>query len=491
MNKNNLGDKAKLSVLWNTGFNFFRDLLQFFVMLILVRLISPESYGKFALLSSIMTFIHVFSFNTFIQHILQLRDESRVNYHLHFSFGIIIQISVFLVTNLCAFVIRFTENYKDISLFLHILSLVFFLELFSELYRIKLQRELDWKRMRILHGIGILLGSVLSIVIAYNGGGIYALIIPGFISNLPFIFELLVINKWKPNLTWNYIEYKQCVSFSFNRILSGLSTHLKPLVENSLISSLLSFTQLGFFNRAIGISTILIQKFTLQFIFAIYPVLTKVQPGTSQFRKISTLILNFSVWLIFPLVLMLILFKENFVVILYGEQWLSVTTYLTPISILMGLSAIKHIIYSLILSSNFEKVCSVFDITSLAFNILMIFIILKNYGIIYYLYAQIFLLFISVLFLSFFSIKKNIFHLSSLISSYLPPLVSIIMPVCLILLKSHFLFLNMPILDLITNTFILVFTYIFSLRFLFKQRLILIINYLPLKNQILRLLLIN
>ena len=56
--------------------------------------------------------------------------------------------------------------------------------------------------MRILHGIGLLIGSLLAIIIAYKGGGIYALIIPGFISNLPFIYELLITKKW--NSSWQH-----------------------------------------------------------------------------------------------------------------------------------------------------------------------------------------------------------------------------------------------------------------------------------------------
>ena len=138
----NLGTKAKLSVLWNTGFNLFRDGLQFFVMLVLVRMISPSTYGVFALLSSVMTFIHVFSFNTFIQHVLQVREDSKINYQNHFTFGFFLQVFLFFATNIIAFLLYLFDFYSVISLYLHVLSFVFFFELFSELCNaLKLQLQ--------------------------------------------------------------------------------------------------------------------------------------------------------------------------------------------------------------------------------------------------------------------------------------------------------------------------------------------------------------
>ena len=479
-----LRKKAKTSVLWNTGFNFFRDILQFLVMLVLVRLISPSSYGKFSLVSSIMTFIHVFSFNTFIQHVLQIRDDSKVNYQLHFSFGLVLQILLFLLTNVIAFVLNFSDSYRGISVYLHVLSFVFLFELFSELYRMQLQRELDWMRMRILHAIGLGLGSLLAIFIAYFDGGVYALIIPSFISNIPFIYELLKTNKWRPTLEWKYSDHKETIDFSLKRILSGLASHGKPLIENILITSLFSFTQLGFYNRAIGLSTILVHKFTLQFVFAIYPVLTKVEPFSEKFKKISGLILNFSAWFIFPMAFILVIMSENLVVVLYGDKWLSVIPFLGPAGVMMGLFALKHVIYSLVLSSHFEKVCSIFDISLLICSIVLLIFTIP-FGLIYYLYAQILLFTLSVFFLVLFSLRKNIFSIKSIFVSFAAPTISGLSAFALVLLCSNYIYYDNAIIKLFLDCFIFLVAYSFTIRILFKTSLFQIVQYLPFKQQIL------
>jgi O-antigen/teichoic acid export membrane protein len=70
-----LGQKARAAVVWNAGFNIFRDLVQFVVMLVLVRALAPTAYGEFGFVTSIIGFISVFAFNNFIGYTLQVKND--------------------------------------------------------------------------------------------------------------------------------------------------------------------------------------------------------------------------------------------------------------------------------------------------------------------------------------------------------------------------------------------------------------------------------
>ena len=86
-----LAGKARSGVLWVTGLNVFRDVLQFGTMLVLVRLLAPKAYGEFSLISSVMVFFTVFSFRSFLEHTLQLRPGEFVDYQSHFTAGAFMQ----------------------------------------------------------------------------------------------------------------------------------------------------------------------------------------------------------------------------------------------------------------------------------------------------------------------------------------------------------------------------------------------------------------
>lgn len=62
---------------WNLSFNLVRDVLQFGVTLILVRLLDPAAYGMAALVNGGIAFLAVFSLNAFLAHGLQLEEGGR------------------------------------------------------------------------------------------------------------------------------------------------------------------------------------------------------------------------------------------------------------------------------------------------------------------------------------------------------------------------------------------------------------------------------
>jgi O-antigen/teichoic acid export membrane protein len=475
-----LGSKAKSSVLWNTGFNLFRDVLHFLVMLALVRVLAPKTYGEFALVTSIIGFIHVFSFNTFVQHVLQERDDSKVDYQNHFTFGFYLQLSMFFVTNLLAYAMQWLHIYETVAVYMHILSIVFFLELFSELRRMELQRDLDWKRLRILHGIGLLVGSILAIMIAYSGGGIYALIIPSFLSNIPFIYEMLVVQKWRPTWKFNKKHYKETIKFSKERIVSGLMKNGRPLIENSIFISMLSFSHLGIYSKAAGLATLLANKFAMQITLAIYPILTRVTPGTDSFRRISGLIVAFIVWTVIPVVFFVDIVSSELILVLYGSNWIEVIPLIGLATIIVALNAICHILYSLLLSSHKERICTLYDFFILI-SMTIIILLFLPYSMKIYMYAQVTLMFLITIFMIYISLHFKVIDLKSLYPAFAPSIISSFMAWAFIqlLFVNKFTEVESVALKLTLYAVLYAVLYLSCLRVLFSKHLLSLILYLP------------
>ena len=190
-------DRAKHALVWNAAFNIFRDFLGLIVMLVLVRLLKPEQYGQFALVTAIIGFISVFAHQNFIAHTLQVRDDSNVHYQDHFTAGGPIQITMFAITNVVAIGMRYFDDYAGIAILVHTMSIGFLLEWPCELRLKMLERSLNWRRLRLLHAIGLVASSAVAIAAGFLGAGVYALLLPGLLVPLPFIFDLFFLQKWR------------------------------------------------------------------------------------------------------------------------------------------------------------------------------------------------------------------------------------------------------------------------------------------------------
>jgi len=359
----NLAAKAQSAVIWNTGFNLFRDLLQFVVMLVLVRLLDASAYGQFSLVTSIVGFLSIFAFNNFIAYTLQVQTESETHYQEHFTAGAALQLGMFGIANLVALILRLLPAYAGVAPLLHVLSFTFVLEWPCELRRKMLERAFDWRRLRLIHAIGLVLNAALAIGLALAGAGVYALVIPGLAVTLPFIYDLFVTERWRPTFAWSWEKYLPAWQFGLTRIGSGLTVYGKQLLEAAVLAAALGFGSLGFLTRAIGLAQIFCQKFATQLMYAIYPILTRATGAAGG--RVGILILQLVSWAVVPIAICFGVIAGPLVQMVYGPKWMPVVPLL-PWAMAWGVGAsLTHAAYMLLLSRQQARRCFMADVAFL------------------------------------------------------------------------------------------------------------------------------
>jgi O-antigen/teichoic acid export membrane protein len=381
---NSLGQKATSAVIWNAGFNIFRDLLQFAVMLVLVRLLAVEAYGQFSLVTSIIAFLGIFSFNSFIAHSLQVRADEEANFQQHFAAGAVLQVGMFIVTNLVALALRWIPKYEAVAPLVHVMSVTFLLEWPCELRRKMIERQFDWRTLRILHGIGLLANAALAITMAVMGAGVYALLVPGLIVTLPFIYDLFVRQRWRPTWEWSWRGYKSAWNFGVTRMGSGLTLNGRQLLESGVLSAVLGFAALGVLNRSMGLAQLFCYKLATQLIYAIYPVLTRVEGGVENAQRVGSLVLRAVAWTVLPTAVCFGVLAKPVVQTVYGEKWMGVVPLLPWAMGWGAAAAMAHACYMLLLSRQQTKKCFVADVLSFVGTAMSLWFVLP-FGVVKYL----------------------------------------------------------------------------------------------------------
>lgn len=482
--------KAKQSVIWNTGFNLFRDILQFCVMLALVRLLEPDDYGKFTLATNVIGLISAFAFQNFIAHTIQVRKEEEVNYQLHFTVGGVIQFSLFIITNIVAMALRYWESYSDIAPLVHVLSITFLLEWPCELRRKILERKLDWRRLRVLHGIGLIASSILAVTMGFLGFGVYALVIPGLLVTIPFIYELFFIMGWRPTWEWNLEKFQSAYKFGVVRIGSSLTNKIRPLIESAVIVQSLGYASVGILGRAVGLAMMLCQKFTAQLMYAIYPVLTKVDPGTEKYRLMSALVLRFIAWFSIPIAVIFSIISEAVVIIIYGEKWTEIIPLLPWAMSAAAIGSLVHVIYNLLLAHEEHKKCMWMDLLFLIGN-LGALIWMLPYGLDLYIIGLFILQIILFGIVCFWLIKAGGISMDGVIKALAPAMAGVIGAYFICNILNQLMELNISLLyPALIYAGIFFILYVCIIRLLFKATIVELVSFLPAKNQLLRLLLI-
>ncbi len=361
-----LAGKAVSGVLWTTGLSVFRDFLQFGVMLVLVRLLAPEAYGQFGLVTAIMGFLTVFSFHSFLEYTLQVRPGIEVDYQLHFTTGVFLQGSVFLLANLVAEVLKHWEKYAQVASLLHVMSILFLLELGHDFRGKMLEREMDWKRLRILEGIGVLANAGLSLLMAAAGAGVYALLVPSLLITIPAFVDLFVVQGWRPNWKWDAAGFAPVWRYGITRVMSGLLIWTRQLMESTILVQLVGFGVYGIYGRALGLATICCLKVPGLFTQALFPVLTKLDPGSDSSSRANTLVFCSVAWPTFPAALIFSALASPVILTLYGARWAGAIPFL-PWAMAAGAATALSQTGTVLLIASLQQKCSLYiDAVTLA-----------------------------------------------------------------------------------------------------------------------------
>lgn len=352
-----LKDSARKAILWSAGLNLFRDGLQFVQMLVMVRLLNPDLYGMANYGSTLIGFIGLVSFQHISAHIVQVRSEQAVDYDQHFTFGMFLNFGLFLLTNLLAFVAPHIDQYAKMQPILHVLSFSFLFSVPMELRQRMLEREHQWEKLRPLQMLMMLVSVVSGISMALAGAGVYALVVPGILAMLVFSYDLFIVLKWRPQWTWNRHAYQDAMHFGLNRIASNAMNSGRKMVESTAITHYFQFSGLGIFGRAEGLANMFCGRIGQQVVAALYPIITRTEPGSERFRKISGLVLRSIAWVSIPIAILFSMEAHAITTLLYGKKWDSVVEIL-PWSMFVGATqAIGSCVYSLLLANEARKQC--------------------------------------------------------------------------------------------------------------------------------------
>lgn len=477
-----LSASARQSVLWNTGFNIFRDLLQFAVMLMLVRLISPQGYGQFALANTVIGIISVLAFQSFVSHAIQLRDDLPVDYQSHFTLGALVQISLFMLTNIVALILGDTEGKEELSSLLHVLSVAFLLEWPAEIRRKMLERELNHKRLRALQAVGITLSAILAIALAMNGLGVWALVVPGLLVTIPITVELFFVVRWRPNWSFDYTAYLPSFRFGFVRMLSSCAVKLRLLFEAFVVQELLGLAALGILVRSVGLASIVCTNISMQLMYAVHPVLSKIPQKTMEYRRAIGILLSTMGWFSIPVAVLVSYLAEDVVLTIYGENWIEVIP-LMKWALYNGVTgALTYVLYIALLAHQEEKECLMLDTLLLIGNSILILFFL-SFGLETYLQSLAGLLTFQFLLSVFLLWKSEGLSIRDVVISLVPPMAGVATSLLALQLMFVPVFANLAtIVNLLCSSIVFLIVYVLTLRLFFKKAMVGIVSQLPLKR---------
>jgi O-antigen/teichoic acid export membrane protein len=472
------------------GFNLLRDVLQFMQMVVLARLLPTDAYGLFAYSTSVIGLIAVFAAPAFLSYTLQEKSDSNVNYQLHFTAAVAIQLIVFFAANVAALVLYSLPQYAPAGSFVQILSLTFLLDAACELRRKMIERNMDFRTLRLLHALGLTLATIASISMGALGCGAYSLVVPTLLVTFPFIYDLFVRERWRPTWEFSWREYRPAFLFGSTRIGAGALSQGRVMIESTVLTAILGFATLGVFNRAVGLATLVCTKISSQLLYAIYPMLTRLDVKSGQASRVGNVLIAIVAWIVIPAGVAVTWCATPAILTVYGGQWKGVIPLLGWTIGLAMLSAFSNVSYQLLLARNYARICLVSDCVWLVGTCVSLWMFLPM-GTIHYLASQAFVQLVLLIALCVVLIRVESISYQGLFDAFVPPILCVVVATATASFMAGQSFcLPLSPFDAIVWGILFALVYSLGIRFLFARLTSNLLRYLPGQSRLRRILLL-
>ena len=319
--KDSLKQKAAKGILWSTVERFSVQGVQFLIMIVMARLLTPHDYGLIGMLAIFIAVAQSLIDSGFSQALIRKQDRTEVDNNTVFYFNIVVSVLLYLILYVSAPLVADFYNTPQLCPVMRVICLGIIFNSLAVVQRALLTIKIDFKTQAKAALTAAVASGIVGITMAYHGFGVWSLVTQQLL-NLGINTGLLwLLSKWRPRLIYSWQSFHELFAFGSKLLASGLLDTIYRNIYPIVIGKLFSASNLGHYTRAHQFSefpssnvTGIIQRVT-------YPVLCEIQDDDARLAGIYRKFLKLSAFIIFPLMIGLSSVAQPLVNLMLGPQW--------------------------------------------------------------------------------------------------------------------------------------------------------------------------
>jgi lipopolysaccharide exporter len=368
---------------WITVSTIISTLFQFVQVAVLARLLNPADFGLVSVSSLIIAFFQVFANLGFSNSIIYKQESDRnvlsTLYYLNLAVGVLIFILIHLTA---PYIISFYHEPK-LAQVLDLSSYYFLIAYFGQIYMFLLEKELRFKSVAIIDITGTVMGSIVTVTLAFNDYHELSLIIGALVMQtvksalqITFGFRFFV-----PRLFFNINNIKEHLRFGIYNMGDGFLGYIQSNTDNIFLGGMLGVKMLGYYTIAYQLCVFPIMKLNPIILQVAYPILARMKENTADLKKSYLKILDFISYCNLPLLAGLFITAGGVVPLIYGPGW-EQTTELIRIFVFVGIFiCLSHPLYTIAFTKGKPNLLFYLNLGTLIVKVPLVYVLGTYWGI--------------------------------------------------------------------------------------------------------------
>lgn len=319
-----------------------RSLIRLFagivVPIILARLLSPNEFGLIAM-AAVFTNISLLitdlgTGDALIQHQKVDRELESSVFWLNIGFASCIAGLLILASKSIA------ELYGEpiVAQIVQILVFVLLVQSLNLVHVSLLKKSRNFKVITLAETSSQIAGALIAIGLAFNNFGVWSLVYYAIAKAFFYTLVIWILSDWRPWFHFNIAKVKTIMSFSVNFTVVKFLNYVERNADKLIIGTSQGASGLGVYSRAYTFFNQVIKLISGFYNPVFYSVISNEQNDQARFKKILLLSYESLLYIFMPISLLLMMFSNTLVLIVFGPQWLDMGPIL---AVLGGVCLVK------------------------------------------------------------------------------------------------------------------------------------------------------
>ena len=320
-------EKGLNGTFWVIGQQFGTQIIQFIVQIILARVLMPEEFGLIGTLAIFMALGNSLVDSGMSSSLIRTQGVDERDFSSVFFINIIASVVVYFVLFFTSPLIAIFFNQPILSDIVKIYSLSFIIRAISSIQYIRLTILMDFKTQTILRLPAFIISSIVGLVLAYRGYGVWSLVHMHLANvTLESIFIWFQV-KWRPSFILDWNKLRRHFDFGYKLTLSGIIDTIYSNIYLIIIGKYFSVAQLGFYTRAQSMKQLPVNNISSALNLVTYPLFSSIQNDNVRLKNVYKKLMQQVLFWIAPFLVISGILGEPLFRFLMTEKWLPAVPY--------------------------------------------------------------------------------------------------------------------------------------------------------------------
>src|SRR4051794_5667095 len=225
---------------------FSVQLINFIESIILARLLLPAEFGLIGMLTIFIALGNILMDSGLTSSLIRTTKADQKDYSTVFFINLTGSIIIYIILFFSAPLIASFYKQPILTNIIRVYTSSFIIRAFGSIQTTKLTKEMNFRRQMTIQIPSEILGSILGILLAWLGYGVWSLVWMNVFQTFIYTLQLWLRSKWKPKFIFDKERFKHHFHFGYKLTLSGIIETIFQNLYTLIIGKYFSAAQLGF-----------------------------------------------------------------------------------------------------------------------------------------------------------------------------------------------------------------------------------------------------